>query len=131
MKAAQLWRFWLPPFLYLALIFVLSSLSQPPIPPGISGDSLHFPEYAILGFLLARAFHSALGFQKPALSAFLALACSVLWGATDEFHQAFVPGRVPDLGDLAHDAIGATVGMCGWLAWLWWRRRADRRRPAS
>ena len=130
MTPALLRRFWLPPALYLSLIFVLSSLSQPPVPPGISGDSLHYPEYAVLGLLLARAIHASLGRVRPAVAALAALALSVLWGATDEFHQAFVPWRVPDLRDLAHDAAGAAAVAGLWLAvTLWWRR--NRRRASE
>lgn len=127
MRLALLWRFWLPPALYLSLIFVLSSLSQPPIPARFSGDFLHYPEYFLLAFLLARAIHASLGSVRPVASALLAFACSALWGVTDEFHQAFVPGRVPDLRDLTHDAVGAAVGTGLWLAVTLWMKRPGRR----
>jgi VanZ family protein len=115
-------RFWLPVLLYTSLIFVLSSMSHPPIPSGISGDSLHYPEYATLAFLLARALQgNRSGVARPSylLGAFV---LSILFGATDEFHQAFVPDRVPDVQDWLHDGIGAAVGAFSWAIWRWIRR---------
>ena len=51
---------WVPPFLYMVLIFAISSLEQPPLPmpefEWLTIDKLyHFVEYAILGALVARA----------------------------------------------------------------------------
>ena len=120
------WRYWLPPAAYLGLIFLLSSLPQPPVPSAIPSDLLHYPEYAVLGFLLARAFYAAFGFRAAAGAVLLSVLCSTAWGITDEFHQAFVPNRVPELQDLARDAIGAGVGVCLWLAWRAWRARRGR-----
>jgi VanZ family protein len=33
-----------------------------------------------------------------------------LYGATDEFHQAFVRGRTPDWADWSADVMGVLVG---------------------
>ncbi len=119
------WRrflvYWLPPILYLGLIFGLSSMSAPPVPKGINQDMLHYPEYAVLGFLLARA----LQYGKPGRPSFLILASAVAfctaWGASDELHQAFVPGRVPDINDWLHDIIGAFAGAAAYGVWKSWR----------
>ena len=57
-------KYWAPPLLYMALIFAVSSLEQPPFPmpefEWLTIDKLyHFIEYAILGGLLAWAFAKA------------------------------------------------------------------------
>ncbi len=115
-------KFWSPVLLYTSLIFVLSSMSNPPIPGGISGDSLHYPEYAVLAFLLARALQGERpGLPRPSYLLW-AFVLSILFGATDEFHQAFVPDRVPDVRDWLHDGIGASVGVFSWATWRWIRR---------
>jgi VanZ family protein len=33
-----------------------------------------------------------------------------VWGALDEAHQEWIPGRMMDSGDLAADVAGAAVG---------------------
>ncbi len=40
-----------------------------------------------------------------------AFVAAVAWGGVDEAHQAFVPGRTPDLADLAADAVGAALAV--------------------
>jgi VanZ family protein len=41
----------------------------------------------------------------------------VLYGASDELHQMFVPGRTAAFDDLLADTIGALVGAS--LCWAW------------
>ena len=116
-----LW-FWLPVLLYTSLIFLLSGMSNPPIPGGLSGDALHYPEYAVLALLLARALQAGRpGAARPA-DLLWAVVLSLLFGATDEVHQAFIPDRVPDLRDWLHDGIGACAGAFSWAIWRWIRR---------
>jgi VanZ family protein len=46
-----------------------------------------------------------------------AIVLATLYGATDEFHQLFVPGRSADRYDVLADCVGATMGTAiGWLA---------------
>jgi VanZ family protein len=113
---------WIPPALYLLLIFVLSGMSHPPIPLGIQGNILHYPEYAVLGFILARALQGGRPGLPKAPTLLLALLLSVFFGATDEIHQAFVPNRIPDLSDWYHDSAGAAAGVLAWWLWRWLRR---------
>ena len=42
--------------------------------------------------------------------AFIALALASAFGAADEWHQQFVPGRDQDVKDWAADTTGALVG---------------------
>ncbi|MBP3542900.1 MAG: VanZ family protein [Lachnospiraceae bacterium] len=46
--------------------------------------------------------------KNQALSAF---SIGVLYAASDEFHQTFVPGRSGEIKDVCIDAIGVLVGM--------------------
>ncbi len=68
--------------------------------PEGSDKVFHAGAYAVLGALLT------LGTGRPWLGALLA----TLYGATDEFHQYFVPGRAADVLDLVADGVGATLG---------------------
>ncbi len=117
----------MPAFLYMGLIFALSSfaIDAPSIRAFPFQDKgVHFVEYAALGFLCAHATLNTWPQRHPfrtlALGAFLATA----WGLSDEFHQAFVPGRSADHLDLLADAIGATTGASarGLLRWFAARR---------
>ena len=112
-------KYWAPPVLYMVLIFVISSLEQPPLPmpefEWLTIDKLyHFIEYAILGGLVARAFVKA----KPAIVPsrwvwYVAAVFSILYGASDEWHQTFVPGRFATLADWVADVLGSIGGVLG------------------
>jgi VanZ family protein len=114
--------YWLPAILYVLLIFILSGMSRPPIPAGVSGDVLHVPEFALLGFLLARALKGERTGTVGPSDLLWAFVLAVAFGASDEFHQAFVPDRVPDVHDWIHDGIGAAAGVAAWGVWRWVRR---------
>ena len=44
----------------------------------------------------------------------LAILLSILYAASDELHQAFVPGRNPSPYDVMIDALGALLGVVAW-----------------
>ena len=105
---------------YMALIFILSATSfGSPIFQGaqkIHFDKIvHIVEYTFLGFLLARAWHySAPGWSKARLW-IAVLAVGVLYAATDEFHQSFVPTRDASVYDGMADTVGLALGCWGRL----------------
>jgi VanZ family protein len=105
--------YWGPLALYAVAIFVLSSMTHPPVPvlPVRYADKLlHMVEYAGLGGLLTRAL--ALGGRglsaRAAVAASLGLAA--LYGVSDELHQSFVPHRSADPLDWLADILGAAGG---------------------
>ena len=72
----------------------------------------HAFEYAVLAFFFLRALDSS-GARRTgaAIIAVTAVFCA-LYAASDEMHQSFVPGRVPDWLDFLSD-IGGTAVMAG------------------
>jgi VanZ family protein len=56
---------------------------------------------------MAAGYASGLGGRRMALFGFVA---SVLVGALDEWHQAYLPGRHGQLSDVGFDALGAALG---------------------
>ena len=108
---------WLPVIAYMAMLFVLSSFSKLPPPPGdLSFYHVHIAAYAGLGALTTRA--TAKGLRQVSITAALiAIAISSLYGVTDEYHQVFVPGRTFDVLDMAADAFGSVVGAGAMWAW--------------
>ena len=121
--------YWVPLIGYAGLIFYFSSLPQPQelVPvflEDVSDKVLHMAEYALLGILSYRALRHASGRWAANYAVALAIAVAVLYGITDEVHQAFVPEREADPWDLVADAAGAGLG-----AWVWHRFAQGRSRP--
>lgn len=70
---------------------------------------LHVVEFAVLGILTWRVFRR--WFVRGQIG--LALLFCAFFGAFDEFHQLFTPGRMCELKDLIVDVIGAAAGIVG------------------
>jgi len=105
--------YWLPVIVWAVLIFVVSSISAFPeeIQPLFSFDKLaHTLEYAVFGFLLARAFKNAKTEKLKKYFRILAVVCGIVYGISDELHQSFVPLRTPSIIDLGCDFIGVVLG---------------------
>jgi len=113
---------WAPPFVLMAVIFLLSA--QPDLDSGlgtvdtIGRKLLHAGEYALLTFLWWRALRETMPDRKAAVASFL---LAVAYAATDEYHQGFVAGRNGSPLDWAIDSAGAGVALAGLR-----RRRAAR-----
>jgi VanZ family protein len=95
-------------------IWFLSSQSGLPLPKGIFGvDKIaHCIAYATLAAAWALFFLA--GKRTRAWSPWLiwavAFSVSLGYGALDEFHQSFVPGRDASVFDLLADGLGAAAG---------------------
>jgi hypothetical protein len=102
---------WGPSFLIMLAIFMFSSIPSQSLPVFGSHDLFvkkfgHAAGYA----LLAGSFRW--GFGRHDLKAIaLAWLLAVIYAASDELHQAFVPGRMPSLSDVGVDAAGAALGL--------------------
>lgn len=124
-------KFWAPPILYMVLIFAISSLEQPPLPTPqfewLSIDKIyHFIEYAILSVLLTIALVNVPPKWLPQNWIWITAALiSILYGASDEWHQTFVPGRFATFSDFVSDAVGSLAGVFG--VYLYYRRKSNRR----
>ncbi|MCM8813211.1 MAG: VanZ family protein [Candidatus Omnitrophica bacterium] len=126
MKIAARVRAWLPVAGWSGLIFFLShqSLSAPQFNVFFSLDKLaHLGVYGIWGFLFARAVDKAGPPSWRARTAFVVAAAALLYGISDEFHQAFIPHRTPSAADVAMDVLGAFAGQ--WVYRRWNRPRCN------
>ena len=107
------WSTVLPLILYCLVIFYFSAQTRFFIQPPefFSSDKLyHFLEYSILGILAGRVIRAyALDSQVLYPVGVVALFC-LIYGAGDEFHQWFVPGRQATVGDVLADTVGGWAG---------------------
>ena len=101
----------------MTAIFYMSSLADVALPSGVSDISAHSITYFGLGVTVIRALAGGLPRPIGAGVAVAGIAITVAYGASDEFHQAFVPGRTMELRDLIADATGALVGAA--VCWAW------------
>jgi VanZ family protein len=91
----------------MGLIFGLSSVPGGQV-PGRFGSLGHFVLYAVLGAL----YFAVLIPHMPAKrAAVITVLLASVYGITDEFHQSFVPGRMPDPVDWLVDTVGALAAV--------------------
>ena len=136
-------KFWLPPVLWMVIIFSASADShsyehssrfiEPLLRwlfPHMSQARVeqihhmfrkccHLGEYAVLGSLLWRAIRKP-DKKNPRpwnwIETGLALSIVFFYAATDEFHQIFVPTRTPLISDVLIDTAGGAIGLV--LFWI-------------
>ncbi len=142
-------RYWLPLIVWMALIFSASADAQSTehtsrflepflrwLKPDISPRAIeaarwcvrkaaHVTEFGLLTWLLWRALRKPKRNDprpwswKPAL---LALSIVVLYAATDEYHQRFVPNRTGSIKDVFIDTTGAVLAIAILRCCYGWRK---------
>ncbi|MGD2205887.1 MAG: VanZ family protein [Anaerolineae bacterium] len=104
---------WLPVVAWMGLIFWLSAQPYLPNPgEGWTAKLISMAAHAFMFGVLAALFARALGELRHVR--YIALVLTLLYALSDEFHQAFVPGRHPDAWDLLFDTGGAVLALLVW-----------------
>lgn len=106
----------LPILLYCLMIFVLSNLKDPPAPNFHLqwGDKInHALAFGGMMVVALRASGYLFARTSIAVRVGIALLFCALYGATDELHQAFVPGRTCDIYDWVADMTGVFLALVG------------------
>lgn len=103
--------YWLPVAAWMTMIFYLSSrmsiaVSEAQLFNFLIFKTLHILEYAILYFLIFRGFYLIHNRKSPSKIYTYALVIAVLYAASDEIHQTFVPTREGTVRDAFIDMIG-------------------------
>ena len=100
----------LAPLALMALIFAASSVSSLDsglgTPDFIARKLTHMCEYLLLTLLWAWTL-SPLSARVGSIAALI----SIVYAASDEFHQTFVPGRTGTPRDLIFDGLGVVVAL--------------------
>jgi len=117
---------WILPLAVAATIVWLSAQSHYPLGLQLPPPLDKFAHASVFG-ALALVLDLALRLNRPGLPmyrrhllVFVAVSC---FGATDEWHQLFVPGRSCELGDWVADSLGGGLGLLAGSAQLLVTRR--------
>ena len=115
---------WLPALFLMVVIFIFSSQPSDNLPDFLNWDYVVKKSGHAIGYgLLALSYLHYFNYDKKRY--WLAWLLAVLFSATDEFHQSFVPGRHPSIIDmLVFDNLGATVAL--WLYFIFHSSRSFR-----
>jgi len=99
---------WSPPVVWVVVILIGTSWPGISVgPDGLGFDKLaHFSAYAVLSGLVLRATRAPFAWRTFGL---VVLSIS-LFGAVDEWHQSFIPGRSMSFRDWIADSSGALLG---------------------
>ncbi|MDD5272321.1 MAG: VanZ family protein [Methylovulum sp.] len=102
---------------YCGFIYWLSDQSKLPTPTWFSWQDklFHAGAYFILALIVWRSFRHF--FKSPIILAIAAVVFSSLYGLSDEWHQAFVPGRNSDVFDWLADTLGAGLAVMVLFKW--------------
>ena len=103
---------WLPPLILMGIIFYLSSSSRPSLTNVATYDwgfykIVHFCAYATIYAAFFRAFYRTENHDLTNVFVF-SLMATVLFAASDELHQTYVPGRDGNPIDVGIDTLGAS-----------------------
>ncbi len=112
---------WTPAIIMMLVIFLISAIPSSELPKLKILDLVvkkggHMMGYGFLALSFLRLFPSVSN-----RSILLALFITIIYAATDEWHQTIVPGRNGTLWDVGVDALGAGISL--WLVqrWSWLR----------
>jgi VanZ family protein len=121
---------WFPFLVWMALIFVVSSI------PRLSGEEFgvprgldkiaHFVEYAILAVLFYRGERGE-RWRMGVPAWLLVIVAGMAIACLDEYHQRYIPGRDSNILDLTADAVGIITGtLFGIRRYKTFTRRVER-----
>lgn len=146
LKPRPFLKYWLPVLAWMALIFTASNDENsfqhssrilapvlhwlfPQMPEDtvrfivlIARKGAHLTVYAVLGLLLWRARRQPIKNDPRPWNwreAGFALAIVLVYAASDEFHQMFVPTRTAHVTDVLIDTAGGAAGLLA----MWWYGR--------
>jgi VanZ family protein len=90
----------------------------------------HFAEYFILSLLILRGIRA--GRKETRLAwALLAILVVAAYASLDEFHQSFVPGRTPAVGDVLIDTSGGVAAQLLAALFVLWGHVRERQRESA
>lgn len=113
-KISKTLNAYLPPILWAAFIFILSSQS---VIAGFQETShdfwfkklAHIFVYLVLYLLIKRAVDNTTDDKSKTKQLYIPILLCVLYAVSDEYHQSLVPGRYATFRDIGYDIIGISI----------------------
>lgn len=107
-------KLWIPPIIMMCVIFYFSSRQNVSVSSEFTINfiilkTLHTIGYALLHLLLFRAVYVQEKKKNLDISLKKAAIIAILYAATDELHQQFVPTREGKIRDVIIDAVGISI----------------------
>jgi VanZ family protein len=90
------------------------SIKLPDIDFDLADKLLHFIVFGILGILTARGLRKSVNKKISENYFAITIVMCILYGASDEIHQYFVPGRHSSWGDWLADMLGIII-----MVWIY------------
>lgn len=120
MTAGRALSLWVPVAGFMLAVWFFADQGAREAPVVVWDKALHAGAYALFGGFCLRAFHGGLHRPWRAVPTAAALLLALGYGAADEWHQSWVPGRDASAADWIADAVGVVgswVGLrlVGWL----------------
>lgn len=111
-RLSRFFNLWFPVIGCMGIIFYASCLAAKDIPPLFPNEDIFFhgTVYATLGLFFYRALKNTASRLTRAQLIIFTVIFGSTYGATDEFHQLFTPGRNCSGFDLMVDTIGSAAG---------------------
>ena len=113
LEKRKIWFVYVPLVLYWVILFTATTIPGNQLPDIHLSDKIeHFSAFFILAILLNLTMiyqrKSFLLFKNAAL---VTIIICLSYGAIDELHQMFIPGRSADIRDWLADSIGVILGV--------------------
>jgi len=106
----------------LACSLVLASGNTPAQIPGSFVGFDKVAHFCVFGLLATFVLRTGAVWRRRGWRGWIALAVVSAFGATDEWHQSFTPGRAVEFADWIADTSGAALAVTLYLHWNWYRR---------
>ena len=113
LEKRKVWLIYIPLCVYWLVLFTATSLPIDQLPSiGLSDKINHFIAFFILSVLL----YLTLKFQRKNRFFFnkaylVTIVICLIYGALDEIHQMWIPGRYSEVLDWLADGLGAFAGL--------------------